>query len=67
MKVSYICQNCNELIEDLMIDNEIKYEFSNTLTGEVQHDIMKKENGSRYYIESICNNCLYKLWINPGY
>lgn len=60
MKVTYICDYCEEIVEEIEIQEEIIEIELECLTGEERQDIMKMAQG-RIYFPSICNECMREL------
>lgn len=59
MKISYICECCDETVLETEIDDIMKDagELAG-LTEEERHDIIKMHlNGERVYVMSLCDDC----------
>lgn len=60
MRVVYVCDSCEEIVEEMELNEDLHQIHSDCLTAEEGHDIMKMANGSIYF-STICDECLLEL------
>lgn len=66
MKISYICECCDEVFEEATLDDLSEaVEGLDGLTEEERHDIIKMhENSGRVYISGLCDECIVGLGLD---
>lgn len=56
MKLVYVCDCCEEVVEEVELEGESARDMLECLTGEEGHDIMKMAQGAVYFT-TLCPDC----------
>jgi hypothetical protein len=69
MKINYICECCDEIIDELDVDDFTDLAGAlEGLTAEERHDIIKMHSsGGRVFVVSLCDDCVAGLGLNDDH
>lgn len=66
MKVIYVCDFCEEIVEETELEDEMARIDQDSLTGEEWHDIIKTNEGNIYF-KTLCDECTEELSLDQDF